>query len=284
MLSDRCPIEEDKFLTDYTASIAAAVLPFAIQLLPVGVEYSVKALTAYLQKQKDNLNGEFVATGAGAFWSGEKQLAPKCLIIVRGKFGKTFQPADDERKFSPLTSEAMAALGLVEFPDFYLQIKMTAAGEEGSITLTPNLFAYRDTSAINIGSGKKSISVLLAIAEAPFVSKSGGKASKEEVVAGAAARAAFALADRQVGSVYDGRGAADKNLFAGQTRSITLRRSDKTLPPGALNLVAVVTESENPGMMYDILLDTLGGNEKTIEKALSDFLTDAIKKATEKKS
>lgn len=275
MIDDECPVPAPQTPTGAVAAVPALL----IALAPVAVDFSFSVIKDVLQQKKDNLNGEFVATGASALWKDGR--LRKCLIIARGRFGPGGIVENDDGQFAPLTKSNMRSTGLTEFPNFYLQMTMDSAGE-GGITLTPNLFAYRDTAAVDRGSGTKSIAVLLAIAEQPFVSKGGDTAKKDEVVAGAAARATFTFADRKIGTVYNGLTATApaENLFADQIRLVSLRQPDRAGSTAVgHNLIAVVSESESSGRMYDIVLKTLSDNEKSIEKAFSDLLSETIKDA-----
>lgn len=249
---------------------AAAALP----LIGFAVDALFGAIGKAIEKRKKELNGQFLATGtlpgAGSAGAGGTAAAIDdlgCLVVLRGAFGSggtgTFRVNNENGSEIPLDQ-----LGLATSPEFYLELAVEKAAQEPkgdgvaapvTVMLSPVALRYAVTSARRIGSGEKTVTVAIAMGKKAV--KSGEQAEKE----------ALAVFRHNLGRLRVGRGYWDPesdDLLQG-TASL------QTLAPDALsslNLAAIVTESEEPGIALEALSEAFAGNKDALANALKEAL------------
>jgi hypothetical protein len=274
------------------------VLPFvAAPLIAAGVSlaatFIVNSIDKAIDEYKKGLSGSFGAAGTA------KGIPKKetCVIIARGLMGQVEKPAlytkeeiatidayegaEKDKKYNFLVKYSYV-LGLKSYPTFYLELKASIdepreVNKEsgpgkvekveipGALTLTPQYLSYAASAAKNWG-WSKTKHVGLALAFSDMAQKKPDEINEEKT---------FANFRHDFGRLEIGK-RYNKALLAGTDASVPLTKDQFSKP--AFNITAVVSDSEDPGIIFQVLQQTFTSEKEGLQTALEEVITNAIKK------
>ncbi|GAB4394467.1 MAG: hypothetical protein Tsb0032_19890 [Kiloniellaceae bacterium] len=276
MVRKNCPILGPAATEDGPEKSAAVAAGVAIPLIGIAVDLAANVVTKALSEAEEGLNGYFLALGSMANDAKDGNVDTeeiRCVIVARGLTGRS--PADDPdipESAGQLEKADLEDLGLADYPSFYLEMKASwtqgtrevpaASGGTTSeirpiLTLTPVYLHYAQSAARREGSGKKAVTVALAIASAQ-------PADKDKLEEGASAVFRFNFGRLEVGHQYD------------EATLKTLNSSQVIAKGAGPSIAALVTESEQPSVALKALSEAFSSNKGDLTKALKDAISDAV--------
>lgn len=266
-LFEKCPTEQDAAAQE-AAGIAAVAASFAVDFIMKGIE-------TYLAKRKAQLNGEFIAgTSTPDIYNIDNnnvQLSFGCLVVASGAFGAD-SVVDDKNNKSRLADDNgnldqqnLKDLNLVDYPDFYIEMKASLIGS--ALTLQPSYLHYAKTSAQRAKSAKKNV-----VAVVGFTGKS-LKPDAEINDENTFAIYRLNFGELEIGKYYEG-----KEIFTGvgAVQSLPAARQDGKIVPVPANIFVLVAETEDPSLGLELLTSAFESNKDDLSKALKDVLKDAL--------
>lgn len=250
------PQQEEKPLVPAVAAgpLIAAGISFA-------ATYLVDSVSAAIEEYKKGLSGSFGAAGI----SNRKIQDIACIAIGRGLLTK---PVKESPNF-------YLQLGFKDNPAFYLELAVESktvtdegGKDSGSVTLTPTNLSYAQSIAREKGSEKKHVGVAIAFSDTAQ--------KKPEEIEEAKAFAVFRhdLGRLEIKKHYD------KDLLKGTGASASL--TEEAYQKGTFNITAVISDSEDPGLAFEVLSTTFTDQKSNLKKALEEAITNAINKTKPK--
>lgn len=240
---------------------AVAAAPLIAAGISFAATYLVDSVNAAIEEYKKGLSGSFGAAGI----SNRKIQDIACIAIGRGLLTK---PVKESPNF-------YLQLGFKDNPAFYLElavesklVKNIEGKESGSVTLTPVYLSYAQSIAREKGSEKKHVGVAIAFSDTAQ--------KKPEEIEEAKAFAVFRhdLGRLEIKKHYD------KDLLKGTGASASL--TEEAYQKGAFNITAVISDSEDPGLAFEVLSTTFTNQKSNLKKALEEAITNAINKTKPK--
>ena len=270
-----CPtqVEIDQFGGRVLSGAGALVAGFAADFL-------VGALSGVIEDSVEGRDGSFVALGASlrkeeypaAAQTGDADGINKgCIVVYRAAIGPDAATRSTEGggKLSP---QILQALDLADYPAFYVELKVTdrknpdVGGTKKKPSpdtafvreLDPVYVHYADTSARRRGSGRKTVTmaVALGITQVPV------EQSNKEVSKAAASVFRFNLGRLEIGSYY---GDGPHHSATGPAVSLA-----------GTNMVALISESDEPSIALNALASAFESNEGDLKTLIKDAVTDAL--------
>lgn len=290
LVGDYCPIA-DQSRKGVGAALAPALVALAAPLIGFGVDAGLSAVSEALKEAEKGLSGGFLALGtlvradpdpAKAIKdpSGttiHSPIAPaqwfdfECLVIARGLVGGKLND-DVAAENGDLTRDHLVALGLADYPAFYLELvankEAFSLGEEGdtgdkaaksseTLTLRPVYLHYAQSAARREGSGKKTVTVALALGpDQP--------ADQAKVAEKAEAVFRFNLGRLAIGHSFG----ADQLKYLDASQLI-----DRKTGP---SIAALITESEEPSLALKAMTSAFEGNKDSIGDAVKKVISEAV--------
>jgi len=262
------------------AGIVTALRNF---VLPLIGDTIFNLINSYIEAQHKALSASYMGQGAGPIFLPPASGETKCLVVVRGPFGRgtTWSKPDlDEGVANLLTDIRMKALGLAGHPAFYLEVELARynapGGAVSAIQATPTLFYFGETAARRIGSGSKYVYVIVSAKAETIAPQPVGDGSGEPDPPNDALLA-FKLGNVEIGSaVYPAPGALEiENPMLEQRVVIAAESAEDAAKP--YNLFAQVVETEDPSAFEKALYDAYNteGNKKNLRTAIGTII-DAI--------
>jgi hypothetical protein len=259
-LFENCPVNPTR-RTEFAFPLVAV----GAALAPLIANLAVTVGENLLNAEKEGLSGQFVAgTASEGVYTEEGKLSFGCLIIIRGLFGAPNPSgiSGDEE----WTTTHLDRLSLADYPAFYLEAEVKLVGT--SLMLQPRYIRYAQSSALREGSGMKHVGVVVALTEAVLASDAEPTDEK-----------AIALYRFNLGRLEIG-----KSCKHSDTEPLLTGTAAQQMVPSAggqqgrvsFNVLAIVTETEQPGLLLDALSTAYGSKKGDLEKALTDIITDAL--------
>jgi len=230
--------------------VAAPLIAAGISM---GITLAVDAINKSIEDYKKGLSNIFAAGGNSPDVAGNI----KCLVVARGLIGQAIREKD---KSNDKASNNYRDLGFSDYPSFYLELKTEHKGN--TVVLTPQFLSYAASSARKEGSGFKHVSLVLSFSD---ISPKGPSENSEEK--------AFAVFRHDLGRLEIGK-SYDEKLLIGTAASAFLK--DEDLKRKGFNISAVVTESEEAGLAYQVAAEAYASKKADLQKAMEDTLTKAI--------
>lgn len=231
LVRDTCPSEDQK----------SANLLGGSELLPVfasfGAQFAVDAISEAIKEYREGLTGFFTASSQyeKAVLDNKKTgLAdPGCLVIARGLIGTSTNATSPKDAFDPTT---VNDLHLADYPAFYLEAKIS--GYPSNLSLKPYYLTYAASSARSRGSGKKYVSVAVAVSGS--TPKTGSDSTKIVTKDNSFAVTFLDFGRIEIGKHYD------VTTLKGIDAQAAMKKADLD-KVNLVSVTAVVTESEEPG-------------------------------------
>ncbi|GFE48354.1 hypothetical protein So717_01070 [Roseobacter cerasinus] len=232
--------------------VAATAADFAIEIVGEALEREKTARTGQSVASGVFIGPEQVISGDGTFSTN----GDGCLVIYRGALGEAVDTLAETTEVTPkgsqptkkLTRSAAKALGLADFPAFYAEFLMDASSVPNRRILTLNHISYAETSAIRAGSGMKSVTVALSLGAS--AGDDGTPTPDQEK----AELYRFDLGRLKIGHYYDG--------------GAVTRLSSSTNAARGSNMVALITEAEDPSVALTALTKAFEKNQSDLREAL----------------
>lgn len=244
-----------------TGAIAGVVASFA-------ADFAISYAGKQLEEADKGRSGSFLALGVdqGAevvkVRSGNPQ-GTNCLVIYRGAAQTPL--SDDAAAPRPefpsgkLTPAILSALGLSDYPAFYLELATsTPAASPPHRVLTAKYLHYAASSARVYGSGRKTVTMVLARRGA----SPGADADGATIAADALEVYRFNLGRLEIGRQYG---------FSGDVRSAHAIAS-----PAIANYAALVSEADDPSTALTALTEAFEGNKDDINSTLVDLIKESL--------
>nr|VFK01547.1 MAG: hypothetical protein BECKLFY1418A_GA0070994_11511 [Candidatus Kentron sp. LFY] len=275
---NKCPVKEGS-ATDMTGGLLktkpdatrgsipetrrpALMTPIVSAAIPLVANFAVNTIGKALDEREKGLTGEFGASGIGKGTDGN---ATGCLIVARGHFGPKSTKSvknTDEGKEEGLSKALLEKLHLAAHPAFYLEAEIDK--QKDNIELKPVYLSYAASSARNRGSGGKNVSLVIAMSKA-----AGNKNSKPEE------DKPFAVFRHNLGQLKIGKFYEEEMLIGA---SYTQSSKDFSEETEKFNIIASVTESENPSIALEALIGAYDAKKGDIEKAITDAIKEGMGK------
>jgi hypothetical protein len=249
----------------------AAGSAIAGALIGVGVDFAVKLAAGALKRMKEGRNAIWVASAATSALQPKTDDQAFCATLARGVLIPV--PAED--------AVVPRSLGFRDQPIFLLKLDLTLGAlskapaapaptdkKEGNtpaesvfLTAKPYELRYADTSAPVRGSGRKNVSVVLALSPQTLQPTSGETATPDTSKA-AVLRLDFGRL--QTGRVFD--------------QKLLSTVSAVTSFPKAANttLTAVVSETEKPSAALEAFVAAFESNQSDLSSALKKTIKEAV--------
>lgn len=261
-LINGCPTQYPDFRPGGTRVAPALAAP----LIGLGVDFALNAVEAGIKDLQEGRNGQFLALGSATGW---EQVVPEanpnrgCVIIYRGV--TRGEPGGEVSATAPetsgkLTKAMLQALQLEDYPAFYLEAEVYTlpSGEGSSLVLKPVYIHYAASAAKYVGSGRKTVTVALAMGRAQPATAG----TDEGVTKDAPQVYRFNLGRLKIGEFY--AGGTDLQSASPRTEVI------------GTNMAALVTESEDPSIALGALATAFSDKKGDIAKAVNDAVTGAL--------
>ncbi|MEP5758702.1 MAG: hypothetical protein ABJ327_05185 [Litoreibacter sp.] len=218
--------------------------------IAIGVDFAIETASIGLARANANRNGSFLATGAHIGGpeqviqsNGTKSAGNGCIVVYHGPSG----PMSETPIGEGLRTDIVGSLGLSDQPAFYLELKSSV--HNGARVLHLNNLQYAATSALSRGSGHKTVTVALGFG-AP-------KKSSNDPLTGVEVYL-FNLGQLKIGSTY----LANPSQVAVSAETAN----------GTYNMVAKVSESQDPSVALDALATAFDSNKSALAGALKEAL------------
>lgn len=219
-------------------------------LAPIVADTAVEFIGLQLDRARTRLNGIFLATGVHVRGPERLRAAGQtvsrddgCVVIFHGSSGVEL----DDDIGSGLPHGVLSSLGLSGQPAFYLEL--ASETQNGTRVLRMHHLQYAATSAMRRGSGRKTVTVAIGF---------GASGKNAEEPTEAAEVYLFNLGQLEVGNSYPG--------LPSQAAVAKLAAT------GTFNMVARVTESEEPSIALEALTKSFATNKKGLSEALQEAL------------
>ena len=232
-----------------------------------------KWIAAELKDRQDGLTATYIGRGTGA--------APGCLVVVRGLHG---DPGDDvvESPKTILKKGMLKQFKLADYPDLYFEASVDAivalniqklrerapspkkegqnAEETVSYAVTPKLLYFRNTAAKYTENDRKSLLMSVHMSAAQASAAKAGESDNPTLT--------FAFDNVPIG--------VEISPIPSQSAILVL---PKAMKGQELNLLAQITETEDPSLFAKAFAESFDENKADISKALEEILTRAFSKA-----
>lgn len=234
--------------------------PLVPVLAATAVDFGLGVVQRRLDEREAGLTGGFVARGAlPDLVAGETY----CLVLHHGLMGAWREGAVASGRLAD-EEPNLAELGLADMPAFYMESLLTvkARDEVTELTLQPVYVAYAETSARERGSGRKAVSVAIALH------------GDEPPTADAAADGALGVFRLDLGRLPIGveiDATEDGAGLAGTGSRVVV---DAPRPPS--NIAAVVVEAETPGAAFAAMKAAFEDNTDDLAAALAEIISEAL--------
>lgn len=301
---DACFVSRQERREGVGAAVLASIGQAAVQV-------GWKALTSYLETLAEGKSHAAVVGESGTFYRASRITRSRggqeldtiviepylaCLSIVRGLFGSVDlddpprpfrdealrQRLDPERRFvSELEGNARFAtverLGLVDFPDLYLEFHIETHPHEPVFRLDPAIIYYRKSATGEAGPNDLNITLsFLGMTAANPVEH-----TEDGIPVGSMAILPVRLRDLKPGSDYDPAAVIADRFWAPlppipdaaaqdalkERLSVAGPQSTTTLAP--FNLLVTLEETSEPSTFFMLLSDFVGASESGVMTALS---------------
>lgn len=245
--------KQGQFTRKSTAGVVAATAAdFAIEIVGEAFEREKTARTGQSVASGVLIGPERVISGDSRFM----QNGDGCLVIYRGALGEAAETPSETTDVTPMGSQptkklsrsATKALGLADLPAFYAEFLMDENSVPDRRILTLNYVSYAETSAIRAGSGMKSVTVALSLGA------STGEDGTPTPDQDKAELYRFDLGRLKIGQYYHGD-------------AVTRLSSSKVGAQGS-NMVALITEAEDPSVALTALAKAFEKNQSDLREAL----------------
>jgi hypothetical protein len=251
-LGKNCPTEEP---AQGGQEIAPIVAPLVAAGVSLAASYIVKAIDNSIEEYKKGLSSSFTATGVAHL--GIKNVG--CIMIARGLLGT---PPSRKVDTADKLSIIYPTLGLADYPAFYLELKAIQNVAARTVTLQPAYISYAASSARNTGSGRKYVTVAVALSQ--MTPKRADDISEEK---------AFAVFRHDLGRLEIGKRYKEK-LLSGTGSSATFNQ--ESYCKEGYNITALIGETEDPGLAFKIMSETFAAKKDDLEKALEETIKKAV--------
>lgn len=222
-------------------------------LIGFGAQFLVNFGSHAIENYQNGLNGQFAGGGVvDAAHAGDIH----CLIIAHGLIGAGGANVAGGR--SPLSGADLERLHLADVPGFYMEARLTRQGER--VVIEPVFLSYAQTAARHRGSGRKHVSLIVAVDE--HVATPAADSGDDDFDA----LFRFDLGQLEIGRHYDA------SALAGLAASQQLPATSF----GGSNISALVTESEEPGPALQALSETYAAKKDALQTAIEDAVTHAL--------
>ena len=236
---------------DRPSAAPALLSTLSVAATSLGSEFLTNLVVDSVKASKDGLNGQFIASGVV---SGDSLKNGFCLIISRGLYGERENIVHTDKY---ITDELLASLGMADYPAFYLETLITEKGS--SLISDPAYLSYATQSAKSKGSGYKNVSAVIAISDAALAS------SKEKI------ENHESVFRHDFGKLKIGEAYFDKTLA---------RTSSSQKKPAVIkdlvNINVVVTESEEPSIAMNALVETFSNKKSDIKSIFEEVVKDVV--------
>lgn len=128
--------------------------------------------------------------------------------------------------------------------------------------LQPSYLSYAASNARNAGSGRKYVTLALALSQ--MTPAKADELSEDK---------SFAVFRMDLGRLEIGKRYEEK-LLAGTASSVGF--SQQSYENEAYNITALITETENPGVAFQVLSETFATKKGDLEKALEETIKKAV--------
>ncbi|MEN8174780.1 MAG: hypothetical protein ABFS23_03400 [Pseudomonadota bacterium] len=230
-------------------------------LASTGAQFAVDAIDEAIKEYKAGLSGFFMASTP----SSAKQLRDaRCLIIARGLIGQRSNVAARDGK---LESGHLTDLGLADYPAFYLEVELPENDKQiNGIALTPSYLSYAASSARSKGSGKKYVSVAIAL--------SGAAIKQQEDPANIVTEEnSLAIAYHDLGRLETGKHYTAETL-KGTESMLHINDQDLEKNPH-FSITTVVTESEDAGVALKAIQSAFDTNKDALKAEFEKLFKEA---------
>jgi hypothetical protein len=187
------------------------------------------------------------------------------VVVARGLFGAP-NPSPDSGDGKLTTAAELEKLSLADYPAFYLEAEAKLEGT--SLLLQPRYVRYAQSSARREGSGMKHVGVVIALTEA--VLKPDAELADDKAIA----LYRFDLGRLEIGRSYEHE--EKKPLLTGTAAQQTVPLPNGEAGRVPFNLLAIVTETEQPGLLLEALSTAYGSKKGDLEKALTEVIKNAF--------
>lgn len=254
-----CPTDFPTSIAQITPPEAQSVDPndtigprIAIPTVAVAADAAVELIGIGLKRASERLNGTFLATGVHL--GGEERAKDAngtslsvddgCVVVYQGVAGETVRDTAGDG----LSKQVLSALKLSGQPAFYLELKSKTSTPQNRV-LAVNHIQYAATSALRTGSGRKTVTVALGFGGTGKTANDPEEGKEIYLIN---------LGQLEVGSTYGGT--------LGQTVAAPRKAGEY------FNMVAKVTESEDPSVALVALTTAFDKNKDDLAAALAEAL------------
>lgn len=217
------------------------------------------AIQKKIEKRKAGLTAQTLFTGV----TQDTMVTGQCIRITAGEFGR-LKPKGVDSSNGKLNKVFLQKAKLADYPEILIELKTKR--KDNLLTLTPSYIFYRDTQAATRGKGEKKASLVIALARNALEGADNLEKNKAVV-------AVFRhnLGTLEIGGEYVS--AETPGLLSGTESKVVI--SDENLAAG-VNLLAVLTESEDQSLVMSALTDAFGENSDDLKSAFEGIITDAL--------
>jgi hypothetical protein len=223
---------------------------------PLALNSAVGVLQNAITQYRDGLTGQFVATGVDP--QGSILSSGGCLIVIRGPFGERDTAAPQPP--GSLAPSELDRLGLAGQPAFYMELSVKRT--DANVVLQPVYVDYASTAARSIGSGRKHVSAVVAFTATP---PDESPAPEEAVVF-----FRHNLGALEIGKQY--KDPTGTNLLQGTSAANVVPQDLMSAP----NIVALVTESEEPSIALKALVEAFDSNKDALQKIIEEAIKNTL--------
>ncbi len=222
-------------------------------LIGFGAQFLVNFGSHAIENYQNGLNGQFA--GGGVVTADHPENI-HCLIIAHGLIGTGGANVAPGR--SPLSGADLARLHLADVPGFYMEAHLTRQGDR--IIIEPVFLSYAQTSALHRGSGRKHVSLVVAVDE--HVATPAADSDDDDFDA----LFRFDFGQLEIGRHYP----------AATLSGLAASQQVPAASFGGANISALVTESEAPGPALQALSETYAARKDALQTAIEEAVTHAL--------
>lgn len=235
----------------------AVAAPLIAAGVSIAATYVVNSITTAMEEYKKGLSGSFGAAGI----AGQASMDIGCIVIARGLMGEGKPPRVPDTK--DFLANYYHQLGFQDYPAFYLELKVSVDPKASeTLKLQPNYLSYAASVAKNSGSGRKHVGIALAFSDT--AQKKPDEINEEKT---------FATFHHDLGRLEIGKRYKPELLHGtGASASLT----NESFKKSSFNISAVVSESEDPGIAFQVLSETFSSKKADLQKALEETITNAL--------
>lgn len=267
LLTSECPSEASN---PFASSGLGALVSF---VAPLVADTVFNVVDSYFKSREAALTATYTGQGVGNLFD-EKY---KCLVVSRADFGSggnDWRLAPGLSEKSGLKKDSLANLGFASSPDLYLEARLehtpgnsdAKAGplRKPTTTVTPRFFYFGRTAAERIGSGSKSVYIVLFAKQQTKAPTALGDDTQS---------AAFKLGKTPIGTaVFSTSNEPLMNPYV--DLAITLKGPDDGNVPS--NLFVQVTETESPTEFEKALMLAYSENSGKLKSALETIVKTLV--------